>query len=140
MSEDLDLDQTIRGFATGQKLFNRFVLKKQLGRGGMGVVWLAIDEHLEREVALKFLPELIRADRFALDDLKRETLRGLHLNHHHIVRIYDFIQHDAWAGISMAFSNGIFTGIVLLTETSTPAFCVASKISSSSLVCFSSCE
>ena len=90
--DELDLGQTIRGFAAGQKLFGRYLLKAILGRGGMGIVWRAFDEHLERDVALKFLPELVIHDRAVLDDLKRETKRNLDLTHHHIVRIYDFAQ------------------------------------------------
>lgn len=70
------------------------------------MVWRAFDEHLERDVALKFLPELIMHDRAVLDDLKRETKRNLDLTHHHIVRIYDFAQDSQCACISMEFVDG----------------------------------
>ena len=43
----------------------------------MGVVWLAHDGALERDVALKFLPEIIAKDPAAIKDMKRETRRAL---------------------------------------------------------------
>ncbi len=104
--DDLGLGATVRGFVDGQRLFDRYVLQHILGRGGMGVVWLAIDEKLERNVALKFLPELIKLDRGALDDLKRETRRSLELTHPHIVRIYDFVDDATAAAISMEYVDG----------------------------------
>jgi hypothetical protein len=106
MSDDLDLGQTLRGFAPGENLFGRYTLKAILGRGGMGIVWRAFDEHLERDVALKFLPELIVLDHAALDELKRETKRNLELTHHNIVRIYDFAHEDQTACISMEYVDG----------------------------------
>ena len=100
------LDLTLREFVAGQKLFNRYTLIKTLGRGGMGVVWLARDDDLERDVALKFLPELIIHDRAVLGDLKRETRRSLELTHKNIVRIYDFINDQTSGCISMEYIDG----------------------------------
>jgi len=72
----------------------------------MGIVWLAHDEELERNVALKFLPDLIIQDAAVLSDLKRETRRCLELTHKNIVRIYDFV-HDEHSGcISMEYIDG----------------------------------
>jgi serine/threonine protein kinase len=104
--DELDLGQTVRGFSAGQKILGRYTFVRILGRGGMGVVWLARDEELEREVALKFLPELVVHDRAVLDELKRETRRSLALTHHNIVRIYDFAQGDECACISMEYVDG----------------------------------
>lgn len=100
------LDATTRDFANGQKVFNRYTLIKTLGRGGMGVVWLARDEELERNVALKFLPELIIHDRAVLGDMKRETRRSLDLTHKNIVRIYDFVHSEQSGCISMEYIDG----------------------------------
>src|SRR6201993_3005820 len=90
----------------GQKVFGRYKLVKVLGRGGMGIVWLARDEELERDVALKFLPDLIIQDRSVLDQLKHETKRCLELTHPHIVRIHDFLHDERSGCISMEYVNG----------------------------------
>ncbi|MFZ1221511.1 MAG: protein kinase [Chthoniobacterales bacterium] len=105
-NSDLDEGQTVRGLVAGQDVFHRYKLTRILGRGGMGVVWLARDEELERDVALKFLPDLIVHDRAVLDDLKRETRRNLQLTHHNIVRIYDFVHDPKSACISMEYVDG----------------------------------
>src|SRR6266496_3264436 len=72
----------------------------------MGIVWLARDEELEREVALKFLPDLIIHDRALLNDLKRETRRSLELTHKNIVRIHDFVFNETSGCISMEYIDG----------------------------------
>lgn len=85
----------------------RYVLEKELGRGGMGVVWLAKDQELGEQVALKFMPPEIRSDPMALDDMRRETLKSRRLTHPNIARIHDFSNVEGEAPfISMEFMAG----------------------------------
>jgi len=105
--DDIDLGATIRGYSAGQKVFGRFTLKKILGRGGMGVVWLARDEKLDEEVALKFLPDVVKHDPAALDELKAETKRARRLTHEGIVRIHDFLEDAHAAAIAMEAVEGV---------------------------------
>jgi serine/threonine protein kinase len=103
LPEDLDLGATIQipRFGAGQRVFGRYTLQRVIGRGGMGVVWLAQDAYLETPVALKVLPDTLVHDAASLDSLKRETKLGLCLAHPHIVRIYDFQNDETAAAISM---------------------------------------
>lgn len=93
---------------TGSKVGGgRYTLRHVLGRGGMGVVWLALDERLGTDVALKFLPPQIRFDAAALDDLRRETARSRKLTHSNIIRIHDLFEaKDEEAFISMEYVEG----------------------------------
>ena len=98
--------ETALDAAGGQMVFDRYKLVKVLGRGGMGIVWLGRDEELERNVALKFLPDLMIQDRTLLDQLKHETKRSLELTHPHIVRIHDFVHDERSGCISMEYVDG----------------------------------
>jgi serine/threonine protein kinase/Tfp pilus assembly protein PilF len=98
--------ETALDAAGGQMVFSRYTLVKVLGRGGMGIVWLARDEELERDVALKFLPDLMIQDRSLLVQLKCETKRCLELTHPHIVRIHDFVHDERSGCISMEHVDG----------------------------------
>src|ERR1700716_4711235 len=104
--EDPENGQTMRGIVGGAQLFKRFTLQKVLGRGGMGIVWLARDERLDRLVALKLVPEAVCFDASAQEDLKRETRKSLMLTHPNIVRIFDFIEDENAAAISMEYVDG----------------------------------
>jgi serine/threonine protein kinase/Tfp pilus assembly protein PilF len=99
-------EATSRELGSGQKVFGRYTLIKVLGRGGMGIVWLARDEELERDVALKFIPDLMIQDRAVFDQLKHEAKRCLELTHPHIVRIHDFIHDERSGCISMEYIDG----------------------------------
>lgn len=97
---------TNNALSPGQLFFDRYTLVKFLGRGGMGQVWLVKDGVLGEEIALKFLPSEIMADRAALEDLKRETLRSRKLSHPNIVKVYDFATGNGMGAISMEYVSG----------------------------------
>ena len=73
----------------GQR-FGRYTITGFIGRGGMGEVWKAHDEELDRAVALKFIQS-----GFAVNQLTREARMASALNHPGIVTVYDV---TAWQG------------------------------------------
>jgi serine/threonine protein kinase len=68
----------------------RFTLERLLGCGAMGEVWLAFDERLQEQVALKFVPPAVQQDASALEGLRREARCSRRLTHPNIIRIHDF--------------------------------------------------
>lgn len=104
--EDRDESPTVLRYHPGQRLFNRYILDHDLASGGMGVVWLALDELLDRRIAMKFLPDRMRNDPASFDMLKREAQKSLELSHPNIVRFYDFVHDEQMAAITMEFVDG----------------------------------
>jgi YVTN family beta-propeller protein len=77
-----------------------------LGRGGMGIVYLAEDLRLKRSVALKLLsPELAADERFR-ERLRTESELAASLDHPNIVPIYEVFEADSAVVISMRFVEG----------------------------------
>ena len=73
----------------GQTLGHYRIVAK-MGAGGMGEVYSARDERLERDVALKILPAGLLADEAARKRFRKEALALSKLNHPNIATIYDF--------------------------------------------------
>ncbi len=63
-----------------------------IGEGGMGVVWKAVDTHLDREVAVKLLPAALSANPDRLQRFEREAKLLASLNHPHIATIHGLHQ------------------------------------------------
>src|SRR3954463_1686469 len=85
--------------ATGQRLVaGRYRLKTPLGRGGMGVVWAAEDELLQRPVAIKevrFPPTIDDVERGMLRErTMREARTAARLDHPCAVRVFDVCEDD----------------------------------------------
>lgn len=88
-------DHTILSIESEDLLSGRYRLVNEIGRGGMGVVWLARDTVLDQDVAVKVLPAVLGRDRRSVDRLKEEAKKSLQVTHPHIVRLINFEQDAA---------------------------------------------
>src|ERR1700751_31608 len=89
----------------GQRVARYLILEK-IGAGGMGVVYRARDERLERDVALKVLPPGIFRDEAARKRFRNEALALSKLNHPNIATIHDFDSQDGVDFLVMEFITG----------------------------------
>ncbi len=96
-----------RGSGKGRHVIaGRYTLEREVGRGGMGAVWLGLDEVLGRQVALKRVgmapgvgtPDLARAE--------REARLAARLNHPHVVAVYDLVTEGDEQWLVMEYVEG----------------------------------
>ncbi len=88
-SSDSDTDENVV-IAAGALLGERYRLERRLGSGGMAAVWLAVDERLDREVAVKVLSDIIAGDPQYLTRFKREAHTAASLKHPNLVGVWDY--------------------------------------------------
>jgi eukaryotic-like serine/threonine-protein kinase len=84
-----------------------YILEEQLGSGGMGQVWRAIDMHLARPVALKLLPNTLLLNSEARARFLREAKTASVLNHPNIVTIFDTGEYEQQLYIAMELIDGV---------------------------------
>jgi serine/threonine protein kinase len=80
--------RVVQDLAAGT-LLSHYKVVRPLGRGGMGIVYEAVDQKLGRSVAIKLLPEATRRDPAALERFWREARTASSLNHPGICTIYE---------------------------------------------------
>jgi ELWxxDGT repeat protein len=89
-----------------QRSLGKFRLIKELGRGGMGVVYLAVDETLQREVALKVLYPSFTMDKASHERLLREARVLASIRHPGVVQVHALDELEGTSAIVMEYVEG----------------------------------
>lgn len=89
----------------GKKIENYEILS-QIGKGGMGEVYLAHDLKLDRRVAIKILGSAVVNNSKFIERFKREAKNQAQLSHPNIVTVYGFIEYHNLLGIVMEYVDG----------------------------------
>lgn len=88
------------------KSFSHYTIVKKLGAGGMASVYLADDNELPRQVALKLLPQQFIADKHLTERFFREARAAASLEHPNIILIYEASVHEGQPFIAMQYIKG----------------------------------
>ena len=100
------LETPSEGISPGSTFALRYKIEKELGRGGMGIVYKAEDAKLKRTVAIKLLPPKLTEDKEARERFIREAQSAAVLAHPNICTIYEVDESEDKTFISMAYVDG----------------------------------
>ncbi len=89
----------------GQTL-GKYTIRRELGRGGMAAVFLAYQEDMDREVAIKILPREFMYDQTFPERFRREARAIAKMTHPRILPVHDFGEDKGWTYIVMAHMGG----------------------------------
>ncbi len=100
----------------GTELNSRFVIEREIGKGGMAKIYLARDKELNRAVAIKVLNEEFSNNSEFITKMKKEAKMIAQINHENIVKVYDCGYHDRKFFIAMEHIAGGTLGDYFLTR------------------------
>lgn len=98
----------------------RYTLEREIGRGGMGAVWLGRDDVLGRDVALKRIGMAPGGGTPDLERAEREARLAARLNHPHVVAVYDLITEDDVQWLVMEYVEGTTLSALVQREGALP--------------------
>jgi len=95
------------------RTFGDFVIEEELGRGGMGVVYLARQQSLQRRVALKVMAGGLTLSKRHVERFRREATAAAQIKHPAIVPVHALVEVDGTFGLVMDFVAGRNLGDIL---------------------------
>ena len=119
LEDGIDIDaepkRTSREWQAGKELgrLGAYVLRREIGRGGMGVVYEAYQESLDRRVALKVLAPHLAASPHRVERFRREAAASARLRHPGIVPVFEVGAEDGTFWYAMEFVDGPSLGQIL---------------------------
>ncbi len=93
--------------AAGELFANRFEIAEEIGAGGMGTVYRALDRELGEQVALKILRSELVTDAASVERFKREIRLARRISSKHVVRTHDIGEQDGVYFLTMEYVHGI---------------------------------
>src|SRR5260370_10684959 len=105
MGDELSGSGLVAGWAAGARIAG-YRLEEQVGRGGMAVVFRALDERLGRQVALKVIAHGLGADEEFRNRFIRESRSAAAVDHPHIVPVFEAGEADGVLFIAMRYVPG----------------------------------
>lgn len=107
VAEEAGPDDTSEARMRVKEAAKRYTVLGEVGRGGMGIVYKARDNNLNRIIALKLLPKSISDNPKAILRFSAEARSAAQLNHANIVTLYDFQQAGDRSFITMEYVEGV---------------------------------
>ena len=102
----MTLENQIEDLSTGSTFAGRYKIVEELGTGGMGKVYKAVDKKLNEEVALKLIKPEIASDRKTLERFSQELRIARKIVHKNVGRMYELMEDAGTHFITMEFVSG----------------------------------
>jgi len=91
----------------GQDFGQRYTIIGEIGRGGMGYVYKALDKELNQVVALKIIRPDLSSEPTIVERFKRELILAREISHENVIRIHDIGEESGIKYLSMSYIEGI---------------------------------
>ena len=100
------LEVTLEELTSGSTFANRYQIIEELGKGGMGKVYRALDKKLNEEVALKLVKPEIASDEKTVERFRNELRLARKISHRNVGRMYELMEYKGVHYITMEYVPG----------------------------------